>query len=130
MKLLKAAQHFQNLVLILALHVKHTMGSTSAFRCSHIPSLFICNTSNNSGARLSNSCNKPFGHCFSRQIIHRPSFTRHYSTKDEGKNYNPNQSSNENDESDEYYVTDEEALLACRAYLQRKNRVGWTQSKR
>ncbi len=33
-------------------------------------------------------------------------------------------------DDDEYYVTDEQALLACRAYLQRKNRLGWTQAKR
>jgi len=34
------------------------------------------------------------------------------------------------DDDDEYLVTDEEALLACRAYLQRKNRLGWTQHNR
>jgi len=33
------------------------------------------------------------------------------------------------DDEDEYYVTDEQALLACRAYLQRRNRLGWTQAK-
>ncbi len=32
-------------------------------------------------------------------------------------------------EEEELFVTDEEALLACRAYLQRKNKLGWIESK-
>lgn len=35
----------------------------------------------------------------------------------------------DNNDQDDYFVTDEEALLACRAFLQRKNRVGWIQAK-
>ena len=127
---LKTAQRCYLHIIILALHLKDTTASMSAFQCSSIPSLFIRNTITNDDNSFGNSCSTPSEHYYSRQIIHLPSLTRHYNTKDSHSNHSPNQSSNESDESDEYYVTDEEALLACRAYLQRKNRLGWTQSKR
>ena len=49
------------------------------------------------------------------------------------QNFNNDNTNNNNEsivyDTNNYNVTDEEALLACRAYLQRKNRVGWTQAK-